>query len=254
MAGDWTATGCTRPLLVAHRGFSKLAPENTLAAFRKALELGIDACECDVHVSRDHEVVVIHDATVDRTTNGTGRVADFRLSQLQELDAGSWKGLEYAGEPLPTLRELLLLVQDKCRLLIEVKEAAALDPTLELLRIHDFFEQAMLISFDFDVCRIVRSRAPQVAVKWLWVPQQFEPDEQNAMVRKALAGGITGLGLCASGLNSELIRYAHERCLPVWTWTIDEADQMVELAKMGVDGLTSNDPLLAQQTFGVAPA
>ena len=65
---------------------------------------------------------------------------------------------------------------------------------------------------------------------------------------------ITGLGLCASGLTAELIRYAHERCLPVWTWTIDDANQMVELAKMGVDGLTSNDPLLAQQTFGVAPA
>ena len=100
-----------QPLVIAHRGFSGVAPENTLAAFRKAIDVGADMFELDVLLSQDEHVVVIHDDTLERTTNGTGKVIDHTLAELQALDAGSWFSPEFAGEPIPTLEDALRLAK-----------------------------------------------------------------------------------------------------------------------------------------------
>ena len=107
--------------MVAHRGASAEAPENTLAAFRLALQQGAPAVECDVHLSADGCPVVIHDETVDRTTNGKGAVVGLTRAALRGLDAGSWRGPRFAGEPIPTLEEALELCAGRARLFIEIK-------------------------------------------------------------------------------------------------------------------------------------
>jgi glycerophosphoryl diester phosphodiesterase len=113
-----------QPELTAHRGNSGLAPENTLAAFGKALETAAQWIELDAHRSADGEVVVMHDATVGRTTNGHGAIAELTLAELKKLDAGSWFGPEFVGEPVPTLAEVVALVGSRIRLNVEVKSSA----------------------------------------------------------------------------------------------------------------------------------
>ncbi|MBE6712160.1 MAG: hypothetical protein E7580_01425 [Ruminococcaceae bacterium] len=107
--------------VAAHRGWSKKYPENTMLAFRKALELGVDQLETDVRITRDGELVLIHDATVDRTTSGSGKVCDMTLAELQELDAGSWKDPAFAGERIPKFTDLLELVKDHPTITLDIE-------------------------------------------------------------------------------------------------------------------------------------
>ena len=107
--------------VAAHRGWSKEYPENTMLAFRKALELGVDQLETDVRITRDNELVLIHDGTVDRTTNGSGAVRDLTLAELQALDAGSWKGEAFAGEKIPKFTDLLELVKDHPTITLDIE-------------------------------------------------------------------------------------------------------------------------------------
>ena len=108
-------------LVIAHRGFSSQAPENTLVAFRKAVELGCDMIELDIQFSKDKEVVVIHDDTLERTTNGKERLIDFTLADIKKLDAGSWVGPQFSGEKVPTLKEVLQQSKGKIPVNIEIK-------------------------------------------------------------------------------------------------------------------------------------
>ncbi len=107
--------------IVGHRGAAGHAPENTLSSFQKGLDLKVDIIELDIHLSADDELIVIHDATVDRTTNGTGAIEDLNMSEINQLDAGTWFGADFKGEKVPTLRDVLELVGDQCPLLIEIK-------------------------------------------------------------------------------------------------------------------------------------
>ena len=146
--------------VAAHRGWCSKYPENTMAAFRAALEIGVDQIEIDVRVTRDGELVVIHDATVDRTTNGTGKVSDKLLAELKALDAGSRKGEEFAGERIPTLVEFMELVKDHPTLTLdielkeypttpgnEVRAYEVCDHTLEILDRYGFADRVVINSF-----------------------------------------------------------------------------------------------------------
>ncbi|MBI5967686.1 MAG: hypothetical protein HY882_07510, partial [Deltaproteobacteria bacterium] len=115
-------TGKFPVMVIAHRGFSGAAPENTLTAFQKAIEVGSDMIELDVHLSKDGEVVVIHDDSLERTSNGRGKVGDYPLQELKKFDAGSWFGPKFSGERIPTLKEVLELTQGKILVNIEIKD------------------------------------------------------------------------------------------------------------------------------------
>ena len=108
-------------LIYGHRGASGHAPENTLPSFRLAMDMGADGFELDVHMSKDGELVIIHDKTVDRTTNGTGAVKDMTLAELKALDAGGWKGVEFEGLKIPTFREFMELIKDHPPMTIDVE-------------------------------------------------------------------------------------------------------------------------------------
>lgn len=107
--------------IIGHRGAAKLAPENTLAGFEKAVEVGADMVELDIHMTKDGEIVVIHDATLDRTTNGNGAIIEHNFSEIRTLDAGGWYDTTYSGQKVPTLREAMELINGRCQLLIEIK-------------------------------------------------------------------------------------------------------------------------------------
>ena len=150
--------------VVAHRGASGYAPENTMAAFRRAVELGARFIETDLHLSRDAQLVAIHDNTLDRTTNGHGNVHDLTLAQLRELDAGSWYGPQFAGERIPTIEEIVRFAREADVVFyLEVKAGTVWGvehALVSALRLAQEAKHAMLLSFDLGVLSNVRRLDP----------------------------------------------------------------------------------------------
>jgi glycerophosphoryl diester phosphodiesterase len=227
-------------MTIAHRGASGVRPENTLASFRHALDLGIRHLECDVRLSRDERIVVIHDATVDRTTNGKGRVSDLTLSELRALDAG--RGLDgWAGERIPLLDELLAIVQADTRIVVEIKEddrfPRLTDATVDALRRWDpGAERVGISAFELPTVRRVRELWPSV--------------ELSALLREAsdpMAGAAAGANiLCprAADVGAALVERLHAAGYVVRAWGLkgrDEAE-MARLVDCGVDGMTTDYP------------
>lgn len=152
-------------MILAHRGASAYAPENTLAAFYKAVELGANGLELDLRAARDGEIVVIHDATVDRTTNGTGPVADYTWDELQRLDAGSWFSDAYAGERMITFREFLHYFGRKPLFFaVELKERGLEREVIGLLRQYSLYDRCTVTSFHHEILETVKSLDPRVNI------------------------------------------------------------------------------------------
>jgi glycerophosphoryl diester phosphodiesterase len=173
----------SKPIIIAHRGASKHAPENTIAAFRKALELGAEGIELDVHLSADGHLVVIHDEKVDRTSNGNGWVKEKTLEELKALDFGSWFTQEFKGEAIPTLDEALELLQPWTGIInIEIKGGSILYPGIEkevVKKIEKFkLEDKMIISsFNHYSLVEVKKLNPKIKTGILYVSGLFEPWE-----------------------------------------------------------------------------
>jgi glycerophosphoryl diester phosphodiesterase len=153
-------------LVVGHRGASDRAPENTLASFEAAIALGVDAIELDVHLSRDGQLVVIHDQNLARTTNGRGLVHEHSVTQLKALDAGSWFGPSFAGETIPTFEETLQRIGRRLPLQVEIKGATdgVTEATVAALRAHGVLDTAMITSFHLDRLPLARALAPSVQI------------------------------------------------------------------------------------------
>jgi glycerophosphoryl diester phosphodiesterase len=254
-----------RALVVAHRGASAEAPENTLAAFRLALQQGAPAVECDVHLSADGYPVVIHDETVDRTTNGKGAVGGLTRAALQGLDAGSWRGPRFAGEPIPTLEETLELCAGRARLFIEIKPGGAaragrpqagwpretqaerahlVDATLEAVARAPRTEVAV-ISFDPEVVGLVAGRRPDLPLGLLWGFRGALGRRPEALLQQAARLGAGFAAPHHSLVDRAFVGAAREAGLPVSVWTVDDAPRMRALVDLGVQGLTTNRPDLA---------
>ena len=153
-------------LIVGHRGASGHAPENTLASFERAIEIGVDAIELDVHLSRDGHLVVIHDQNLARTTNGQGLVHEHDLAELQVLDAGSWFGPEYAGERIPTFEQTLEHIGARVPLQVEIKgrTEGVTEATIAALTARGLLETSMITSFHLDLLPLARALAPTVEI------------------------------------------------------------------------------------------
>lgn len=228
-----------RPELMAHRGNSALAPENTLAAFAKAVESGAQWTELDVHLSADGEVVVMHDPTVDRTTDGTGVVAEMTLAQLKKLDAGSWFGPEFAGERIPTLREVIDLVGDRIRLNVEIKSTDnPLSPrkVIETLADAGVLKQSMVCSFGLET--LLQARC-------LWRDGCLALISGSAAdLEIAIKHGLPWFNVEYHQADEALVRRAHEAGVRVSIWTMDEPELWDYYADMGVDIICTNAPHL----------
>lgn len=224
----------SRPFLWAHRGASGRAPENTLAAFRAALEDGADGIELDVHLSRDGVPVVIHDATLDRTTSGRGTVAARDLQELQQLDAGSWFGPAFAGEGLPTLEEVFAWAGDRLILNVEIKDTAAGQAVLTLHRFHPAVP-VLVSSFDHRLLAQLRRQDATLPLAFL-----CESRFWHRALARAVAAGARSFHPRADRTSRQLVRACHRQGLRVYPWTVDGPEQARMLLRKGVDGFFSN--------------
>lgn len=226
--------------VVAHRGASGYAPENTLAAFRRAVELGATFIETDLQLSRDARFVAMHDATLDRTTTGHGPVQALRLAELRELDAGSWFGPEFAGERIPELKEILEFARESdVGLYLELKPGGVwgtVHALLGALRGARDASRAVILSFDPGTLAEVRLLAPTLMTGFLF--DQPYPDA----VERALRMGVHQLAPRGDFVTPELVAQARRADLQVVTWTINEPAHIRALIAAGVDGIMSDYP------------
>ncbi len=226
--------------VVAHRGASGHAPENTLAAFRRAVELGATFIETDLQFSRDLRVVAIHDDTLDRTTTGRGPVRNLTLAELRRLDAGSWFGPQFAGERIPTLEEILAFASEADVVFyLEVKAGGAWGMEYALvaaLRETQQAARAVVLSFEPAMLAAVRRIEPMLMTGFL-----FSQVDANA-VKRALDTGARQLAPRGDLVTPSLVSEARRYDLPVVTWTINEPAHMRALVAAGVDGIMTDYP------------
>ncbi len=228
-----------RPHVVAHRGASVEAPENTPAAFRRALAIGVDAVELDVHLSSDGEPVVIHDPVLGRTAVGPGLVKDLTAAALRRLDAGRWFGEAFAGERIPTLAEALEILRS-VRVIVEIKNGPIYYPEIAprvVAVVRGAGHRSVTVSsFDHHVLPQIRALAQEIETAVLFSARPVSP---VSLARDAQAQYLHPEWAFAT---PDLIEAAHGAGLRVEAWTIDDPAQMAEMARRGVDGIITNVP------------
>jgi glycerophosphoryl diester phosphodiesterase len=246
-----------RPLVIAHRGYSAIAPENTLSAFERALAAGADLVELDYHHSKDGALVVLHDFTLDRTTDATNRwgghglkVAERPLAELRQLHAGLWFKPPHHGATLPTLDEALDVIQRGGMTLIERKagDAAA---CVKLLRERNLINRVVVQAFDWDYLRDFRRLEPQQVLGALGPPSTRRGkklEEMEKFLSPVWLDEIKSFGAQAVVWNKQVdaaaVKAAHERGLKVWIYTINDEATARGLLSLGVDGIITDNPAI----------
>jgi glycerophosphoryl diester phosphodiesterase len=244
------------PLVIAHRGASAYAPENTLAAFRLAADQQADAIELDAKLTRDGAIVVMHDPTVDRTTDGQGRVDALTLHEIKQLEAGSKFGTQFAGEPVPLLEEVFEAVSARLLINVELTNYTSRGDGLELrvvdlIRRRNLFERVIVSSFNPLGLRKVKRAEPRVVCGLL-----YSPDLPIYLRRAWLAFLIPQLDAQHPHyrqVTTRLVRRLHARGQKVNVWTANEAEAIRMSAAAGVDGIMGDDPILIQRLIGGQP-
>jgi glycerophosphoryl diester phosphodiesterase len=246
--------GRPHPLVIAHRGDSAHRPENTLASFANALELGAGLLELDVQLTRDGHVVVLHDPRVDRTTNGRGDVREMDLTDVRALSAGypDRFGDAWRGERIPTLGEVLALAHGRGRVMIEIKKDSVTDDeeggiearTIAEVRRQGLTEQVALISFEHRALRRCRQMAPEITRGHLF--GRTSADEVVAAARDAGCGIVMPH---KSQLGEDLAERVHAAGLKLATWVVDEPEELRDLARFGLYGVGSNRPGILMQAL-----
>lgn len=235
-----------RMAIVAHRGFSAAAPENTISAFRKAIELHAEYIECDVRRSADGELVVIHDSAVDRTTNGSGLVREKTVSELKRLDAGSWFSKEFFGERIPTLDEVLDLVKGKSKLIIELKEEGLADATVELIVSREMCGEVIIASFIEQVGFRLAELEPKIPFELIhYSPHMLGGNESVRLADQASNLDAEILAVNYQGISSELVDSTRAANVQLLAWTVDDEATMHRMADLQVPIVATDDLRLA---------
>lgn len=239
------------PIIIAHRGASGYAPENTIAAFEKAIELRADMIELDVHLTKDGVVVVIHDETLDRTTNKTGLVKDYNWDEIKDADAGSWKGEEFKGEKLPTLDESIKHINGRVKLLIEIKDGGDFYPGLEkavweVVKANNAQSWCEVQSFSQDAVEIFHSLNTGLPLYKLVVGNI--PVLPVHVDIKLKGGGVlkykeyTGVNPNKKFVRKRIVKKLHARGQKIYVWTVNKEEDMKKIVEKGVDGIITNYP------------
>ncbi len=227
--------------VIAHRGFSSIAPENTLLAFKKAIECKADYFELDVHKTKDDSIVVIHNSSVDKTSsnNTKGEIAKMNYSDLASIKVGYSEkfGNEYKNEKIPTLREALELAKGKIKVCIEIKVYGAENEVLKIINELGVRDQVIIFSFHYPVLAKIRQLDKSIPILFL-INKADEMTIDYAMIIKSDAIGV-GYG---TTVTKEYLSLAHENGVEVWKWTVNEEDEMQQLIDLGLDGLITDFP------------
>jgi len=236
-----------RPLSIAHRGHSIACPENTLAAYRKAIELGVDMIECDVNITNDGKLLMIHDVTLDRTTTGSGRVSATTWEEIARLDASGKFRQEFAGVRVPSTEETLLLFKEAGILsCFEVKGANTDESDriavalVELFIKHAMLDKAFMSSYHHGCLQLAKSKCPELLLAPERLPDDAPADPPEA-VRQAKLFHAPVLQHQYTVLTADVVRALHENQIAVWSWTTNEQPSMVFSIEAGADGLMSDD-------------
>lgn len=231
-----------KPLIIGHRGSSAIAPENTIAAFRQSITDGADGVEFDVHLTRDGEVVVIHDGTLGRTTDGQGNIAKKLLTELKQLDAGSWFNKIFEGEQIPTLKETLLFLKGKITIDIELKSGTnaveAVRRTCEIIKELNMIDEVLLTSFEYRLLRQVKQIDERIPVGFLYEPSHHIKSGV-AMARKINARYLI---LHRRNIRAKMIAEARESDILLGEYPVDTRTQFERALKNGIDIVFSNNP------------
>ncbi|MEK5060360.1 glycerophosphodiester phosphodiesterase [Paenibacillus sp. FSL H7-0326] len=235
---------------VAHRGYSSLAPENTMAAFELAMEQAqVQWIELDVQLSRDGYPVVIHDYRLERTTNGKGFVKDMTLHELKQLDAGSWKSKKYAGERIPTLAEVLERIRGRVKLNIELKTTGDMYPHMPAAVLRELFgrwNEADYVITSFDRRSLVKVKLIHRFARTGLIINAYPPDLARQLIE--LKCDLLSIGY--PHVNKQLISDMKKSGIDVMAWTVDSSRIMRNLAVIDQDiMLCTNNPELWQKAF-----
>jgi glycerophosphoryl diester phosphodiesterase len=230
-----------RPLVIAHRGASGEAPENSIAAFQLAIEQEADLIETDVHLTADGALVAIHDHALDRTTNGHGLVGEHTLAQIEVLDAGSWFEPRFSGQRVLTLDELLAWAANRIPVAIEIKNGPIYyegieERVVEAIRRHGMERSTMVISFDHSAIERLKRVAPGILGGVLFAGT---PVHASSL---ALEAGAEAILPNWASVTNKMVADAHERGIAVSTWVTDEVAEMRWIMAHGVDAIATNRP------------
>lgn len=226
---------------IAHRGASYIAPENTVASANLAWELGADAVEIDVYLSKDNRVMVIHDKDTKRTCSGKKNltIEDTPSLLLRDLDAGVWKDEKYKGEKIPFLSEVIETVPEGKKLVVEIKCGEEVVPHIQrIVERTGKLDQIVFISFNWDAIVAAKKQFPENKCYWL-------SSSKSAVKRKisdVVSEGLDGINLNHSIVDEEIMSLAKENNLEVLSWTIDNPAEAQRLTDLGVTGITTNRP------------
>lgn len=227
--------------IIAHRGFSGIAPENTLIAFQKAIECGSDYFELDIHKTKDDSIVVIHDASVDRTSSNDmkGKVAGMTYSKLTAVRVGYSKifGDTYLNERIPTLREALELARNKIKVCIEIKVNDAEKEVLKIVNDLGANDEVIIFSFYYPVLKKIRQMDMNIPILFL-VDTFNEMVIDSARIIRANAIGVGG----GTAVTKQLLDTVHSQGMELWKWTVNDEDEMQQLIDTGIDGIITNYP------------
>jgi len=247
------------PEWVAHRGASYDAPENTLPAVRLAWEKGADAVEVDIHMTRDHQIVAIHDADTQRTAGKKLQVDAVDYADLKTLDVGSWKAARYQGTTIPLLRDVLAEVPEGKRIFIEIKCPQSVLPHLEkVVRQAGLApEQTVFIAFDWETIRLTKLRFPECNCYGL---SGFKRDKEtqawqptpDQVIQKALKAGVDGVDVYHGGpVDADFVRAAKSHDLEVHVYTVNDPEDARRVMEAGVHGITTDRPAYLKEQLGL---
>ncbi len=238
-----------KPLVIGHRGASVLAPENTLASFRLALDQGADGIELDARLTRDRVVMILHDAGVERVSQGTGRMSKLTRVEIQRLDAGSRFGPAFRGERIPTLEEVFTAFGDRPVYDLEIKNFDAPgngleQKVLELVCRFGLQQRVMITSFNPLAVRFFRRELPQAPTGLLFLAGGAGRLEETLLNRWA---SYTLTGLAFSGLSAAFI--ARQKSRAVLVWGVQTADEVLRAVQLGAAGVIADDPGMVRRTL-----
>ncbi|MCL4488192.1 MAG: hypothetical protein M1570_08685 [Chloroflexi bacterium] len=255
-----SAPGRKPVLITAHRGGAGLAPENTLASFRNGIALGADYIEMDVHLSKDGSVVVIHDPTIDRTTDGAGRVSDYTTAELQKWNAAAKFAGATSRESIPTFAQVLDLAQPtNVKVEVEIKVDATGKPypgieqkVLDELGARGMLDRVKIMAFEWETLKRVKAINPRVTIIALMNDylRSHGPNNPAPIIDDVTGYGADGIGANKDLLTAALTDAAHAHKMLVGVWTPDTKDEMLKAINMGVDSITTNHPDLLKKVLG----
>lgn len=249
-------------LVVAHRGGAALAPENTLGAFANAMKIGVDMIECDVHLSKDGQLVVMHDPDLTRTTDGRGFIYQMDLAELAGLNAAAkFKTTAWPSEPIPTLEQVLDLAKGKTQVQIEIKVEKFLgrypgieQKVIDAVNARGMVDDVIIISFDFPTIVEVKKLDPRFKTGALinaTTLQLNAAKPHEKYVDEVLAEtGADYIMPSSAAVSDLLVNAVHARGKKIGVWTVNAAGEMRRMAEWGVDAITTNDPPLLKQVLG----